>query len=327
MEKKEPKRHHIGHRIVHLAVLAYLSFSRLLPMKTWLLIGKYFGRLFYILDFSHRRISGRNIRFAFGNEKDQRDIKTIARKSFEQFGMTGNEWVLLRDMSKETLRSLVQVEGKEHLDAARRKSRSVILLGAHFGNWEYAHAYYASTINTLNFIVRSIDNPLLERERLVNNQRFGVRILYKENGLRQAIRRLKNGQDLVIFADRREGYKQVIPCRFFNKKTSTMTLVPALARKYRIPVVPMFIVRNEDLIHHRLLFFPELNVEYDKDKERSIHEATQQQSNIIERIVREHPDHWAWLHKRWKKDTPSLYPEDMARRARKKAKKMARATQ
>jgi len=246
MQKKEPVKCHIGHRAVHLAALAYASVSRLFPLQIWLLIGKYLGRFFYILDFAHRRISRRNLRFAFGNH------------------------------------SLVQVEGKEHLDAARRKSRSVILLGAHFGNWEYAHAYYASTINTLNFIVRSIDNPLLEKERVLNNQRFGVRILYKENGLRQAIRRLKNGEDLVIFADRKQTFTRDIPCRFFDRKTSTMTLVPVLARKYRVPVVPMFIVRDEDLVHHRLLFFPELEVRYDDDKEQCISEAAQRQSNMIE---------------------------------------------
>lgn len=321
MEKKEPKKCHIGHRIVHLAVLAYVSLSRVFPMKPWLLIGKSFGRLFSILDFPHRRISRRNLRFAFGKDKNQHEINMMARRSFQQLGMTGNEWVLLGNMSKETLKALVQVEGKEHLDDARRKNRSVILLGAHFGNWEYAHAYYASTINTLNFIVRSIDNPLLEKERVLNNQRFGVRILYKENGLRQAIKRLKKGQDLVIFADRREGYKQNIPCLFFGKKTATMTLVPALARKYNIPIVPMFIVRSSDLIHHRLIFFPEIPVDYRSDKEQSINEAAQLQSNIIERIISEHPDHWTWLHKRWKIYYPFLYPEDMAKRTKRKARK------
>jgi KDO2-lipid IV(A) lauroyltransferase len=311
MKKNAPRRYHLGHRAVHLAVRAYVSISRAFPMRTWLLIGKFFGRLFYILDFSHRKISQKNLCYALHDEKNQGELRTIARKSFEQIGMTGNEWVLLRHMSDETLGEIIQVEGKEHLDAVRKKSRAVILLGAHFGNWEYAHAYYASRINTLNFIVRSIDNPFLERERLLNNRRFGVRILYKENGLRPAIKRLKRGEDLVIFADRKQTFTRDISCRFFGRKTSTMTLVPTLARKYRIPVVPMFIVRSDDLIHHRLLFFPELEIDYEKDKERSVKEAAQEQSNIIERIIREHPDHWAWLHKRWKRDYRSLYYQNI----------------
>jgi len=326
MKKKSTIGPRIGHRAVRFAVLFCLFLSRAFPLKTWLAIGKYFGRLFYFLDFQHRRISKRNIRFAFGDQKDGRKIRTIARKSFEQLGMVGNEWVWLRNADRKMLGKIIRVEGKEHLDAARKKSRSIILLGAHFGNWEYAHAYYATAINTLNFIVRAIDNPFLEQERVYSNRKFGVKILYKENGLRHAIRNLKNGEDVVIFADRRESYKQMIPCQFFGKKTSTMTLVPALARKYRIPIVPMFIVRCEDLIHHRLIFLPELPVDYDKDKKQSINEAAQQQSNIIEKMIREYPDHWIWLHKRWKRYHPYLYPGDMAKKARRQARKKTRQT-
>jgi KDO2-lipid IV(A) lauroyltransferase len=321
MKKKSNPWRRMGHRAVHMAARFSIHLSRAFSLRTWLYMGKFLGRLIYFLDFHHRRISMRNLCFAFNGKKDRREMRSIVRKNFEQFGMIGNEWIRLRNTDTGMIRKLVQVEGKRHLDAARQKNRSVILLGAHFGNWEYAHAYYSSTINKLNFIVRPIDNPLLEQERLKNNDPFGIRILYKENGLRQAIRNLKRGEDLVIFADRKETYKQVIPCRFFDKKTATMTLVPALARKYRIPVVPMFIVRSKDLIHHRLIFLPELPVDYDKDKEECINEATQHQSDIIEKMIESYPDHWIWLHKRWKKYHPYLYPEDMARRARRKARR------
>lgn len=287
-------------------------------------MGRKLGLLVYFLDFHHRRISFRNLHFAFNGQKDEGEMRSIVRKNFEQFGMIGNEWIRLKNGDMRMLEEYVRVEGKEHLDNARKKSRSVILLGAHFGNWEYAHAFYSSKINKLTFIVRSIDNPLIEHERLRINERFGVSILYKETGLRQAIRNLKRGEDLVIFADRKETYKQIVPCRFFGKKTATMTLVPALARKYRIPVVPMFIVRSRDLVHHRLVFLPELTVDHDGDKKESINEATQRQSVVLESIITDHPDHWIWLHKRWKKYHPYLYPEDMARRARRKAKRIAR---
>ncbi len=324
MKKKSNPWRRMGYKAVHLAVRFYIHLSRGFSLRTWLYLGKYLGLLTYFLDFHHKRISMRNLSFAFDGQKDKRGMRSIVRKNFEQWGMIGNEWMRLRNTDRSRIRELVQVEGKEHLDAARQKSRSVILLGAHFGNWEYAHAYYSSTINKLNFIVRSIDNPLLEQERLANNDQFGIRVLYKENGLRQAIRNLKRGEDLVIFADRKETYKQIIPCRFFGKKTATMTLVPALARKYRIPVVPMFIVRSNDLIHHRLIFLPELPVAYDKDKKECINEATQHQSDIIEKIIANYPDHWIWLHKRWKKYHSYLYREDMARRARRKERRIAR---
>lgn len=302
MKNKSGKLHLV---IYSLAILGS-CLSRIVPLRIWLLMGRSSGLLFYFLDFYHRKIALKNLRFAFGTEKKENEIVSMARWNFRQLGMSVYEWIRLKYVSREKLRDLVYIEGKEHLLAAKKKSQSVILLSAHFGNWEYAHFLYASTINRLNFIVRAMDNPFLEKIRLAYNQRFGVRILYKENGLLPAIRNLKKGEDLVIFADRRARSKEQIPCQFFGTKTSTLTLVPTLAQRFHIPIVPMFITRCEDMVHHRIIFFPELKIEHD-DKEESIREGAQRQSDIIEKIIREYPDHWVWLHKRWKKYHRYLY--------------------
>jgi KDO2-lipid IV(A) lauroyltransferase len=198
----------------------------------------------------------RNLRFAFGKEKGEDEIVSLARKNFQQFGMIACEWARLKYITKGELQELVNIEGKEHLIAAKKKSPAVILLGAHFGNWEYAHLLYASTINRLNFIVRAIDIPFIEKERVAVNENFGVGILYQKNGLRPAIRNLKKGEDLVLFADRQAGSKEGITCQFFGKETSTLTLVPTLAKRFHIPIVPMFIIRSKDRVHHRIVFFP-----------------------------------------------------------------------
>lgn len=300
------KKHNKQHRVVYWLAILGSYLSRIVPLRIWLFMGRCSGLLFYYLDFNHRKIALKNLRFAFGNEKKEDEIVFLARKNFQQFGMSIYEWLRLKYIDREKLRDLVYIEGKEHLLAAKKKSQSVILLGAHFGNWEYAHLLYASTINRLDFIVRAIDNPFLEKIRLAYNQKFGAKILYKENGLLPAVRNLKKGEDLVIFADRKANSKEEILCRFFGKKTSTLALVPTLAQRFHIPIVPMFITRCDDMVHHRIIFFPELKIKPD-NKEESIREGTQQQSDIIEKIIREHPDHWIWLHKRWKKHHPYLY--------------------
>lgn len=326
MKKRSTPWRLAGHQIVYRLVMAYCRLSKAIPLKSWILMGKYLGFIVCFFDRHHRRIAERNLHFALGEvsaSKKYGNTRSLVRHNFGQFGMIGQEWIKLKDSGPEALKRIIKVEGREHLIAAKNKSRSIILLGAHFGNWEYAHAYYSSFINPLTFIVRPIDNPYFEKERVAMNRRFGVTTLYKDSGLRGGIKNLKAGEDLVIFADRKETVKQTIPCRFFDKETSTMTLVPALARKYHVPVVPMFIVRCEDLVHHRLLFFPELSVEHDKDKKQGIDEATQIQSDIIEKIIREYPDHWVWFHKRWRRYHPYLYPKDMAKRLRRKARKRA----
>lgn len=312
------------HRTVYSLRLLYGFLSRMLPLKTWVLMGRCTGHLFYLLGFRHRRIALRNLRFALGSDIEEKEISAIARNNFVQFAMIAQEWIRLPNLDTEELKGLIYVEGQENLIAAKKKNRSIILLGAHFGNWEYAHLFYSTTVNRLNFIVRAIDNPFIEKERVAYNQHAGVRILYKENGLRPAIKNLKKGEDLVIFADQRPRAREGTMCQFFGRNASTLTLVPALAKKFHVPVVPMFIIRCKDLVHHRIIFFPELKIEYD-GKKQSIREGAQLQNDMIEKVIRSYPDHWVWIHKRWRREYPYLYPEDLARRQRRREKRRARS--
>lgn len=292
------KTSHFGHRIVHQLIIIFHFISRLVPLRIWLFFGRCFGYIFYLIDSTHRHIVMINLKFAFGEEKNKKQLRAIARSNFMHYGMVGFEWLRMVGLTRtglDRLKGLIHVEGEEHLTAARKKSRSVILLSAHFGNWEYAHLYYADIFNRLNFIVRKIDNPLIEKERVANNEQFGVNILYKANGLRPAVKKLKSGEDLVIFSDRKAGLREGIPCFFFNQKTSTIPLVYSLAKKYKIPIVPMFIFRTKDVTKHRLVFLPEINIEG-----MDMTEATQRQNDIIEKAIRAQPELWLWIHRKWK---------------------------
>ncbi len=295
----------IGNRAGFVLILLFHLLSRIIPMSIWLFFGRFFGLLFYLIDARHRIITRINLRFAFGNEIDEKRLRALTRQNFQQFGMIGFEWIGMMGLTRKGLdriKGRIHVEGEEHLIAAKKKNQSVILLGAHFGNWEYAHLYFADTFNRLNFIVRRIDDPILEKERVSYNQRFGVNILYKENGLRPAIRNLKKGEDLVIFADRKASLSEGTPCLFFNQKTSTIFVAVSLSQKYNVPIVPMFIYRCSDMVSHRIVFYPELNMEG-----LSITEGAQLQNDAIEKAIRQHPAQWLWFHRKWKCYHSDLY--------------------
>lgn len=293
-------------RMIWFMVRLYLFFSKHIPLNHWLSIGRLMGLLIYLIDYPHKRISLANLRFAFGHEKTEREILTLVRRNFQQFGMIAHEWLTLQDINKNQINSLLRVEGEEHLLAAKKKNPFVILLSAHFGNWEYCHLYYGSTMNRLNFIVRAVDNPFIEEERVRYNRRFGVNILYKEEGLRPAIKGFRRKVDLVIFADQKANLREGIPSTFFGKKTSTMHVIQSLALKYNAPIVPMFIVRCKDHIHHRIVFFPEIPMDY-KGGQKAILEGVQRQNDAIEKIIRAYPDHWLWFHRKWKTYHPEIY--------------------
>lgn len=272
--------------------------ARLLPLSLCCQLGRGFGGLIFLLGRPFRRIALINLRFAYAEELSDAQRQAILRRSFVELGVGCFEWLRmlsLNDRRRQQICRQIRVEGQEHLDAARRDKRKIVLLSGHFGNWEYATLKYASEINPLSFIVRRIDNPLVEQERRFYHDRFGARILYKENGLREAIRGLNRGEDLLILADRKAHLHEGLPAQFFGRKTSTLSIAVDLAQKYDAALVPMFIVRGPRWGEHRLIFEPPLAI-----AGLSREAAVQLQNDCLERAIRRHPAHWLWLHRKWK---------------------------
>lgn len=282
----------------YLPLMGFSLLARLLPLPLWCQLGRMFGGLIYLLGAPLRRIAQVNLKFAYGDELSDGERRSILRRNFCHYGIGAFEWIRMLRLSEKRRRQIcksIVVEGREHLDAARKAKQRVILLSGHLGQWEYATVKYASEINPLSFIVRRIDNPLVERERALYHARFGARILFKENGLREAIRRLKEGEDLLLLADRKAHLREGIPARFFNQKTSTLTIAVGLAQKFDAALVPMFIVRGEKCGEHRLVFAPALAIDG-----LPLEEAVQLQNDCLEQGIRRDPDLWLWLHRKWK---------------------------
>lgn len=284
----------------------YFGAVRVVPPSIGLPMGRMLGFLACAADAKHRNIARNNLKFAFGGEKSDREIDRLVRQNFMQWGMIAYELGRIRFFHRRPPGRLpvpMSISGEAHLQAAKAKSPAVILLGAHFGNTEYGQLHYAGNINPLNFIVRLFENPHLEKIRVTVYRHHRLTILYKEKGLKTAIKHLKKGEDLVLFADQKANRKEGVPCRFFGRQTMTLPIIAALAKKYHYPIVPMFVVREKMSAAHKIVFLPELTY----DDGDSVESITQRQNDIIEAMIRKHPDHWLWMHRRWKTEYPELY--------------------
>lgn len=304
MSKKSPT---LFDRFTYSLMMTFHYLSRLIPDPLWLLLGQGLGRFLLLVAAPLSRIAKINLNFAYGDEMTDNLRRDILGRNFNHYGVGSFEWLSMFRMNEARRQSLcdrIQIEGREHLDAARQAKGKLVLLSGHFGFWEYAAVKYASEINPLSFIVRRIENPLIEAERLYYHDRFGARILYKENGLREAIRGLVKGEDVLILADRKTRLHEGIPSTFFSRKTSTMAIAVSLAKKYDAALLPMFIVRGEKRGEHKLVFLPAIKVD-----DVSIDEGVQLQNDCLETMIRKHPDLWLWLHRKWK-----CYHEEIYRR-------------
>ncbi|MBP1699890.1 MAG: Lipid biosynthesis acyltransferase [Deltaproteobacteria bacterium] len=96
----------------------------------------------YYLDLEHRKVALQNLHLAFGQEKSESEILNIAKKSFQNLGMTAIEFFRLPKMDVETFKKKVTIEGLEIVKKALEGKKGILLLLSHFGNWELSGGHF-----------------------------------------------------------------------------------------------------------------------------------------------------------------------------------------
>ncbi len=276
-----------------------LSVLNLIPLSLRIWFCEGLGRVIYILDGRHRRIALRNLALAF-KDKDIRERKQIARSVFQNLGRVFAEFTYIPKLNEKNVGKYVRVEGLENYERAHAKGKGILFLTAHFGNWEWMAASFPLIVGLkTHLIVRPLDNRFLDG--LVDRLRTwtGNQTLPKEKAMGRLLRLLRNGEAVGILLDQNMAWQEGVFVKFFGELACTNTGMTAVALRTGVPVVPAFNVRQKDG-SYRLVFEPEVSLIQTGDKDQDLQQNTELFTGIIEEYVRNHPDHWLWLHQRWK---------------------------
>ncbi len=277
----------------------FLSALNLIPLRTriWFLEG--LGGWLYVFDGRHRRIALRNLALAF-KDKDFREREQIARAVFRNLGRVLAEFTYIPRLNRQNVGEHVTIEGLENFSRANAKGKGVLFLTAHFGNWEWMAASFPLIVGQrCHVIVRPLDSRFWDGfvERL--RTWTGNRIVPKQKAMGRLLRLLKNGEIIGILLDQNMAWQEGVFVNFFGELACTNFGMTSLALKTGAPVVPTFNIRQEDG-SYRIIFEPEVPLIQTGDKDQDIQKNTELFTRIIERYVRNYPDHWLWLHQRWK---------------------------
>jgi KDO2-lipid IV(A) lauroyltransferase len=275
------------------------STSIILPM------GAMLGRALYLMDGPHRRIVRRNLSFAYPElSADQR--RQLAGRVFQNYGVNLLELVQMGFMRPEDVAQRVRYYGLENLREALRRKRGVIVVTAHLGSWELGFQAMPCVLGLrVTAVAKKFKSKLIERLMHAVRTRFGNTILYKKDALADMTRILRQGGILAVLVDmarRKDG----VDVRFFGKKATATPAVAMLALRCRSAVLPSFGIRERDGgigIH----FEREIEMRRTKDLRADLVTNTQRITDVVERMVRRHPEQWFWLMRRWKEHYPQLY--------------------
>ena len=170
---------------------------------------------------------------------------------------------------------------------------------AHLGNWEFQGVTTAPLIGPSAVVARPLDNPALDRRLVAFRASTGNIVIYKQKALAQVLKNLREGRVVGIVVDQNVQAKDGIFVRFFGRPACTTTVAAALALKTGCPIVPARCVLRGDG-RYRMVYGPPVAWSSSGRRDEDLARLTQDITSIIEGWVRETPEQWLWLHRRWK---------------------------
>jgi len=286
---------------IYILLRMFGFFINLLPEGFALWIGRQFGNLMYALDFEHRGIAIDNLEIAFGQEKTGAERRSIARKNFQNLGMMAIEFFQIPKMDLETYKRKVAVEGLDKALKVLDENRGALLLLGHFGNWELM-ALMSKVINRpILAIAKPIKkNPRLDRWIIGTRNKIGLEIIPPVNATKKVLQALSRNQIVAILFDQRGKRSKGVWADFFGRKVPTTSGLAVMAIKSRAPVLPVFMVR-EGFWKHRLIIRDPLEIIHTGVFRQDVEANTQLFNRVLESIIRQYPDQWLWIHRRFER--------------------------
>jgi KDO2-lipid IV(A) lauroyltransferase len=262
-------------------------------------VGRFVAWTTYRLSKRLRTIAAHNLKLALP-ELQTSEQQQIVRGVFSNLGRLLAEFCQLPKLTKENVSERVIYDGYENFARALERGQGVLFLTAHYGAWElcpYAHALYG---HPLKFVVRPIDNPLVDE--LVNCYRMGSgnQVIEKKNSLKEILITLKRGEAVGILIDQNTVREGGVFAPFFNIPACTTTSLATIAMRTGAAIVPGVLIWDQHLKKHRLRFEPPVAVAQTGNKQQDILVNTTRCNQVLEELVRKHPDQWLWIHRRWK---------------------------
>ena len=252
----------------------------------------------YYLHKKLRNAGCRNLELAMPELSYDRR-RRIVKGVFCNLGRMLGEFSQFPKITSKNITDLVIYDGIEHYENAASQGKGILFLTGHFGAWElcaFAHGAYG---HPLNFLVRPMDNPLLDE--LITRYRTlsGNRIIDKNESVRPVLTALKRGEAIGLLIDVNTMADEGVFCDFFGIPACSTPGLAVFALRSNAPVVPGFLLWDKEAKKFILRFDAEVPLIRTDEYKEEILLNTAQFAKVIEKYAREYPEQWLWIHKRW----------------------------
>lgn len=257
----------------------------------WVLL-RVFGR--------HRRIALDNLRQAFGGQYTEVELERMVVDVYVHFVTLGLEVAHIpRRLRATTWRRYIEPRNQGPLIDRVLSGRPVIMLTAHFGNWEMA----GYTMGVFGFkpysVARSLDNPFMEEELRKIRTRTGQEIVYKRGAFDVVSELMERNCMVAFLSDQDAGHRGVF-VEFFGRQASSHKGVALLALDHDAPICMGFARRLGHGFRYEVWVENIIEPRDYRDAPDPVWAITQDFTRSFEAVIRRNPDQYLWMHRRWK---------------------------
>ncbi len=271
----------------------------LLPLRLVFVLGEILGFCAWMISSKYRGLAYRNLTIAFGNEKTPRERRRLVRRHFQGLGANLLSGEKLAAMPIAEVGRHIEVE---NIDAAHhflRKGTPVVFVLSHLGNWElYAQLfpYYLDYIRN-STVYQKLGNRYMDEHVRRVRGRTGVEAFDRSEGFHRVIELLRGGGLIGILSDQHAG-DHGLWTPFFGRLASTSPLPALLAKRTGAALLGASIFPN-GRARWRFAFTSRFDAPGD-----SVATLTAKANELIAQQIRTAPEHWFWVHNRWKTPKP-----------------------
>ena len=269
-----------------------------LPLSAGYKIAAFASNVYAFFSRKDREALRDNLKQLFPDYNDIR-LKNIAEKIFINFGKYLVDFFRFSLIDAEYIKRFVKVDGRHHLDGVLKQGKGAILTSAHIGNWELGGVVLAALGFPLSVVALTHKQDNVDQFFIKQREAKGVGVIPIGIAVRRCFKLLAKNEAIALVSDR-DYFNNGLEVGFFGKKTIIPKGPALFSRRCNAPIVPVFMLRNEDDTFTLKILEPILPV-HTEDEHKDLMVVTEKVIKVIEGVVKNHPEQWFVFKRFWEK--------------------------
>lgn len=257
----------------------------------------------YLVNVEHKRYAKANLDFVYKDTISQERKNEIIKNSYKNLVYNLYELVENQSLDLKSLEKKITVENEEFMLNALKSKRKIILITAHYGNWEYGTSFVSLKYGPTTMVGRKMNNKYLNKELDAARTKNNTQMLTKREAGKGLIKAIRNNRILGFVVDQHNG--DGVDVEFLGHKVCQVDSPARLAVKFDALIIPLFFTMDE-FGKYTAKFYPPID-HNDIEGDDKILSLTQAQADVMQEHIFNKPDQWFWQHKRFKEYNKEIY--------------------